>query len=222
VITQRLIAIRCALSLVALSVAPAIRAQTAPPAKPSIAGAWTLNKDLSDAPRDRGDQGDDRSRARRGGGGYGRGGGGGYGRGGGRGGGMGRGGSGGGATMDPEQMARMREAMRDLTEPSDHLTIVQTDSMVVITSADGRTTRLSPDGKKIKDDNTKIERRTKWDSGRLVSEISGLGPAKATQVFAVDPDSHQLRITVQIEGGGARGGQSQARSVTHVYDADQR
>jgi len=112
----------------------------------------------------------------------------------------------------------MRDAMRELTDAPDYLTIVQTESMIVITSADGRTTRLSPDNKKIKDDSTKIERRTKWDAGKLVSEISGLGPAKATQVFAVDPDSHQLRITVQIDGG--RGGQ--ARSITHVYDADQR
>ena len=211
---RRTTAIRCVLALVAASVSPAIRAQTPVPAAASITGAWTLNKDLSDAPRDRNDQGDDRSRGRRGGSG-------GYGRGGGMGrGGMGRGGYGGGgaAPTDPEQAARMRDAMRELTDAPDHLTIVQTESMIVITSADGRTTRLSPDNKKIKDDSTKIERRTKWDAGKLVSEISGLGPAKATQVFAADPDSHQLRITLQIDGG--RGGQ--ARSITHVYDADQR
>src|SRR5262249_55799540 len=35
----------------------AAQAQTT---KPSIAGGWTLNKDLSDAPQDRRDQGDDR------------------------------------------------------------------------------------------------------------------------------------------------------------------
>ena len=70
----------------------------------------------------------------------------------------------------------MRDAMRDVTEPSERLTIVQTDSMVLITGADGRTTRLSADGKKIKDENTGVERKTKWDGGKLVSEISGLGP----------------------------------------------
>src|SRR5207249_8182464 len=86
--------------------------------------------------------------------------------------------------------------------PSNHLTITQTESMVVITAADGRTTRLSPDGKKIKDDNTKIERKTKWDGGKLVSEISGAGPGKMTQTFLVDPETHKLRITVQMEGGG--------------------
>src|SRR6185436_16082405 len=84
----------------------------------------------------------------------------------------------------------------------DHLVITQTESMIVLTSQDGRTTRLSPDGKKIKDDNTKIERKTKWDGAKLVSEINGAGPGKITQTFNVDPESHQLRIVVQMEGGG--------------------
>jgi hypothetical protein len=190
------------------------------PATPagSIAGAWTRNADLSDKPADRGDRGDrggDAPGPRNGG--YGRGGGrGGYGGGsGGRG--MGRGGNNPGAAMNPEATARMRDAIRDLTNPSDHLTIVQTDSMIVVTGADGRTTRLSPDGKKIKDDNTGIERKTKWDGGNLVSEISGLGRGKTTQTFASDPEHHQLRITVRMEGGGRS---SDARTITHVYDKD--
>jgi len=141
--------------------------------------------------------------------------------------------------MNPEEMARLREAVRDLTDPSSHLTIVETESMIVITSADGRTTRLSPDGKKIKDDNTGIERKTKWDGQKLVTEISGLGPAgKATQTIAADPESHQLRIVVQMEGGrssGSRQGPSAGsgqgpstgsgrdgglRTISHVYDDD--
>jgi len=133
--------------------------------------------------------------------------------------------------MNPEEMARMRDAMRDLTSPSNHLTIAETESMIVITSADGRTTRLSPDGKKIKDDNTGIERKTKWDGGKLVTEISGLGPAgKATQTLSADPETHQLRIVVQMEGGRWTGagqspssgsGQSRgSRTITHVYDDD--
>src|SRR5258705_141411 len=86
------------------------------PSRP--AGAWTLNNDLSDqaGSGDQRDQGDgERGRGdggRRGpGGGGGRRGGGGFGggRGGGRGGGMGR-----GAGINPEDMARMRDAMRDL------------------------------------------------------------------------------------------------------------
>jgi hypothetical protein len=192
----------------------------------AITGAWTLNKDLSDPPPGRGDgrdQGDEgrgtRGDGARGPGGGGRRGGGGFGgRGMGRSGGMGRGGG-----MNPEELVRLRDAMRDLTNPSDHLTIVETESMVVITAANGRTTRLSPDGKKIKDDNSRVERKTKWDGGKLVTEISGLGPAgKATQTLSADPEAHQLRIVVQMEGGSSTGsGQGRGpRTITHVYDDD--
>jgi hypothetical protein len=179
-----------------------------------LTGAWTLNKDLSDQPPARGASGDEGGRGRRGGGGFGGGGrrGGGMGRGG-FGGGMGRGGGARGG-VDPEDLARMRDAMRDIMDAPERLTITETESMVVITSGDGRTTRLSTDGKKIKDDNTKIERKTKWDGNRLVSEISGAGPGKITQTYMVDPDARQLRVTMQMQGG--RDGQS--RTVTHVYD----
>jgi hypothetical protein len=189
------------------------------PSKSQLTGAWTLNKDLSDQPADRGERGEGDSRG-------GRRGGGGFGGGGGRGGGMGRGGFGGGmgrgggdarGGMDPEEMRRRREAMREIMDAPERLTITQTESMVVITSGDGHTTRLSTDGKKIKDDSTKIERKTKWDGYKLVSEIGGAGPGKITQTYTVDPESHQLRIAMQMEGG--RGGQ--ARTITHVYDRDE-
>jgi hypothetical protein len=184
--------------------------------KPSVSGGWTLNKELSDAPADRsgradggngGQSGQGRGGGRRGGG-FG---GGGFG-------GRARGGAGQGGGPSREDMARMREAMRNLTEPSDHLVISDTSSLIIITGADGRTTRLSPDGKKIKDENTGIERKTKWDGSRLVSEISGIGSGKATQTYAVDPETHRLSVTVQMQGG--RSGQT--RTITHVYDADQR
>jgi hypothetical protein len=213
---RRSLSFGMALALIAMfAVSFAARARAQPPAKGVLTGAWTLNKDLSDQPNARGERGDDRGRGRRGngGGGFGRGGGG-RGRGGFGGGGMGRGGDRGG--MSPEDMARTRDAMRDITDPSDHLTITETDSMVVITSGDGRTTRLSPDGKKIKDDNTRIERKTKWDAGKLVSEVTGAGPGKMIQTFAIDPETRQLRISVQIEAGRS----GQARSINHVYDAD--
>jgi hypothetical protein len=202
-----------------------VAAQEKPSATaPSLAGGWTRNADLSDAPAARGQQSDDGTSRGDGGGGYGgggrrRGGGGGFGGGGfGRGGGGGGGRGAGGAAANPDEVARMRDAMRDITNPSDHLIITQTESMVVLTAADGRTTRLSPDGKKIKDENTKVERKTKWDGGKLVSEINGLGPGKMTQTFAVDPEGKQLRMTVVMEGGRS----GQPRTVTQVYDLDAR
>jgi hypothetical protein len=190
----------------------AVESRAQAPERGSLTGAWTLNKDQSDQPPSRDDSKGGDSGARHGG--YGRGGGmrhGGFG-----GGGMGRNG-GGRAGVDPEAAARMRDAMRDVMGAPDHLTIVQTESIVSITSNDGRTTRLSPDGKKIKDDNTKIERKTHWDEGKLVSEINGLGRGKVTQTFAVDPAQHQLRIVLQMEGGRS----NNARTITHVYDADE-
>jgi hypothetical protein len=198
------------------------KASAAPGA--SIAGGWSRNKDLSDAPPGSGQDGDGSSRGRgdgSGGGGGGRRRGGGGGGGGFGGGGFGRGGGGRpmpSAPANPDEVARMRDAMRDVVNPGDHLVITQTESMVVLTGVDGRTTRLSPDGKKIKDDNTKVERKTKWDGGKLVSEINGLGSGKMTQTFTVDPDAKQLRITVVMEGGRS----NQPRTVTQVYDADPR
>jgi len=189
------------------------RAQTTNAANP-IVGAWTLNKELSDSPQDgaSGDRaGGDRGGYRSGGGGRRRGGGGGFG------GGFGGGGRGGGQgtpAADPEETARRRNAMRDLLTPPDRLTIVQTDSMVIITGPDGRTTRLSPDGKKIKDESTKIDRRTKWDGTKLVSEIGGLPLGKITETWSVDPERRQLHISLKNDDD------HRPLMVTRVYDAD--
>jgi len=210
------VAIACG-GAIALSPLVVIRAQKAD--ANSIAGAWTMNKELSDQPPSGNGQGGGQN----GQGGQGR-----HGGGGGHGGGMrggygggGRGGYGGGGggrqQIDPEAAARMRDAMRDIVNPPDSLTIVQTDSMFVLTGPDGRTTRLSADGKKIKDDNTGIERKTKLDGGKLVTEISGAGSGKITQTLSVDPEHHQLRMVAVLEGRN-----NQSRTITHVYDADSR
>jgi hypothetical protein len=209
----------CLSALVGLSVTANSLAQT-PDQSSSVAGGWTLDRDLSDRSTDPTQQGnqpqqgnpdDGARRGRRGGG-----------RGGGGFGGGGRGGNGAGGSAgraNPEDAARIREAMADLTNPPEHLVIVEAGSMIVLTGPDGRTLRLSPDGKKIKDENTGIERKTTWVGGKLVSEITGLGPTKITQSYAVDADHHQLRIVEEFDGG--RGG-GQGRTVTHVYNADTR
>lgn len=197
---------------------PATSATPATSGIPSIVGAWTLNKDLSDQQSTQ-QSGD--SSGRSGGGGYGGGrrGGGGFG-GGGRRGGFGGGGFGGGAGGggarggNPDDMRRMRQAMQDIMEVPDRMTITQNDTSVIITTGDGRTTRLSADGKKVKDDSTGIERKTQWskDKSQLVSEISNVGPNKITQTFAVNPDSHQLTVTFDF-------GKNSRRQPNHrVYD----
>ena len=219
---RSLLSIGILAAAVAAAPNPIAAQDKAPAPGPSLAGGWTRNADLSDAPPGGAQQGGDgqsqgQGNGSGGGGGHrrGGGGGGGYGGGGGfgRGGGMGRPSA---PPMNPDDVARMRDAMRDITNPSDHLVITQTDSMVVLTGADGRATRLSPDGKKIKDDNTKIERKTKWDGGKLVTEINGLGSGKITQTLAVDQEHKQLRLTVVMEGGRS----GQPRTMTQVYDVD--
>jgi hypothetical protein len=184
------------------------------PDRTAISGAWTLNTGLNDKPAgpdERSDRGGDDGSRRRGGFGRGRGMGGGI-----RGGAMGRGGMGGGRG-NPDDVARMRDAMRDVMSPPDHLTITQTETMIVITSQDGRTTRLSPDGKKLKDEHTGVERKTRWDGATLVSEITGLGPGKITETYTVEEEARRLHVALQMESERA-----QQRAMHRVYDADAR
>jgi hypothetical protein len=190
----------------------ALPAQTppTPSGAPNLPGGWTLNKDLSDQPpgRSDGEGRDSGQNGRRGGGGGRRRGGGGFG-----GGGFGNGGGAEGGT--PEDAQRMRNALRDEMQAPEHLIITQSDTTVIMTAGDGRTTRLSTDGRKIKDESTKIERKTVWDGGKLVSEINGLGRSKITEIYSVDAERRQLHVTLAID--------NQAKTmVKRVYDADAR
>lgn len=96
--------------------------------------------------------------------------------------------------MDREEMERRMNAVRDVVMPAERLTITATESMVIVTTGDGRTTRLAPDNSKIKELGSGIERRTRWDGDKLVTEITGLGRGKATETYAVDPATHQLTV----------------------------
>ena len=193
-----------------------VNAQSAPSgaaasASSPIVGAWTLNKDLSDlgAGQNRGN-GDDRENdddnagrgggRRRGGGGFG-------------GGGFGRGGGGNTQAQDSEAAQRKRTALRDELLAPDHMTIVQLDTTIIITTRDGRTTRLSTDGKKVKDESTGVERKTKWDADKLVTEVTGLGSGKITETYSFDGELKQLRMALAIDG-------RRKTSLTRVYDLD--
>jgi len=198
-------AIAFAVACLTAATLPRAQTQTADPAA-TIVGAWSLNADLSDKPQDRSQDSGQTSGRRQGGGG---------GRRGGFGGGLGGryGGGAGGNTMGVEDRQRMRDAVREIMNAPDRLTITEADSMVIITSGDGHVDRLAPNGKKIKDESTGIERRTKWDGNRLVCEISGAGPRKITETYSPDPDHKQLRVVVQVDSPG------QPTTVNRVYDA---
>jgi hypothetical protein len=182
---------------------------------PSIVGTWTLNKDLSDKPPS-GSDGREGAEGRRGQSGrHGGGGSGGGHRGGFGGGGFGRGGAGQNVEAgNPEDIQRVQNALRDELRPAEHLTITESGVTIIMTADDGRTTRLSADGKKIKDESTSVERKTKRDGSKLVSEISGLGRGKITETYTVDGDRKQLRVTLEMEGPKGK------TTTSRVYDAD--
>ena len=53
---------------------------------------------------------------------------------------------------------------------------------------------LSPNGKKVKANNSDISRKTEWAGGKLVNEISGLPAGTVTETYSVDPELHQLHV----------------------------
>lgn len=208
--------------------------------RPSVVGVWRLNPERSDAapvpPDGPGRDGRDPNGAGRGG----------FGRGRGRGGfgGPGRG----GRTGEPDE-ARMRRlsAVRDLLDTPERLTITATESMVIVTAGDGRTTRMLTDGSAVKDDSTNITRSTRWVNGRIVSQLSGLVLGKATETYAPDPSQRRLTVTIWVERApgpprerpdwgvddpargqataqsdarGAQKGAERGRTFTRVYDRD--
>lgn len=197
--------------IVAAASSSGLRADS-PKANDAIVGAWTLNKNASELGASSGDNGGGREgdEGRRGDG-FG----GGRRRGGFGGGGFGRGGGATVTTQDREAAQRMRDAMRQELQAPDHMTIVLSGTTVIITTPDGHTTRLATDGSKVKDESTGIERKTKWDGGKLVSEISGLGRGKIVETYAIDQDARQLRVKLELDG-------PRKTSQTRVYDLDQK
>jgi hypothetical protein len=176
----------------------------------ALVGAWTLNADLSDKPQDLSDNAG-RGEGRQPGGSD-RPGGFGGGRGGaGRGGAFGGPAAGGG--MSPEDRQRMRDALRDIIAATDRLTIIESNSMIIVTAGDGRVERLSPDGRKVADESTRIARRSKWDGDKLVTEITGAAPRKITKTYWVDAAHQQLHVTVQLDNP------DRPTTVNRVYDA---
>src|SRR5438093_1375813 len=66
--------------------------------------------------------------------------------------------------------------------------------------------------------NKELSDKPQWDAGKLVSEVSGLGPGKITETYAVDPEHHQLMVTVAMENSRMPQPMTQHR----VYDAEPR
>ena len=200
-------------TIVTVAAASFIAHADTPKPNDAIVGAWTLNKNASELAQPGDNNGRDGDNGGR------RGDGSGFGGGGRRRGGFGGGGFGGGGVngqqpQDREAAQRMRDALRQEMQAPDHMTVVLSGTTVIITTPDGHTTRLATDGSKVKDESTGIERKTKWDGAKLVSEVNGLGRGKITETYSVDTDAKQLRIKLDVDG-------PRKTSQTRVYDLDQ-
>jgi hypothetical protein len=189
---------RIASTLACLALAASASHAGDPAGRPDFTGRWTFNAEKSDDARaklraaaDGGRRGEF--------GGPGRGGpmGGGLPPGGGRGGPMG--GMGGGPPV--ADMEAMRAAMDDVLEPAAALTVTQGDPELIAVRDDGRVLRLYTDGRKAKERNGTVERKTRWDGSRLVSEVKLQDGRKLTEVWILAADGRELRSSVKLELG---------------------
>jgi hypothetical protein len=185
-----------------------------------FAGAWQLNHELStDTRQAMGRGGDGRE------GGEGRGGGMGGGRGGGmggrRGGGMGgppgeqRGGAG-----NSQDMQKMRELSQLVLESPEHLLVTGNTDRVTLTYPDGRVLHYVASGKSEKQtiEGVNLETKTTWSNADLVVETTMGGGMKATTTYSLNANTHQLVVTVKMEGG--RSEQRAIQPARYVYDAE--
>ena len=126
---------------------------------------------------------------------------------------------------DREQMAGMREAMRDLLAAPRRMTIVGNVKEVVLTHDDGRVVRLIPDGREhagIAGSSAQVKRTTQWKGETLEAEIELQARRRFSvrQTYEVQdgPDGgRQLIVTSHVEGGRSlRDGDGELR---RVYDA---
>ena len=195
---------------------PAALAATPDDDRPSLTGAWVLNKDLSSDPA-----GTLEGPRRRGGrmpiGGQGGGIGGPVG--GGVGGPIIGGRRGGFEETDPDESARMRETLRMLLDAPEQMIITTQDHAVVITSRDGRVERLRADGRKVEEATAgglRLERKTRWDDDGLVSEfkVKDSGGGKVKQTWK--RDGTRLVVTSEIDAPRA----SDPLIVRRVYDPE--
>ena len=182
--------------------------QKVTPAKPrqTIMGAWKLNKDESDNPRDRARQDSGQNGGQPGGYG-GRRGGGGYPGGG------GRGGYGGRGESDED-----RQRMADMLDPPREIKLSMTGAEVDLLDNLDRKRAFMTDGRKLQKskDTSYEEIAAHWDGTRLVSDEKDSRGNKLSRTFELSSDGLQLFEKVHVSSG-RNGGTT--RSFEFVYDA---
>lgn len=204
-----------ALLTAALCTPPGVRLLEARADKAAdLRGAWVLNPDLSDDPRQKYGSADIEDGRRRG-----------WGKprlGGGLGapGGMSGPGMGGPirsdrAGLDPEEAAKIREEIRQALSTPRRMTIVQEAKRLVITSPDSGTQTLDVDGKGHKRrtlTGLEVERKSKWKDHAMVTEVE-LPEGSYKQTWT--REGARLRIETKVDRPMGR-----ALTVTRVYERD--
>jgi hypothetical protein len=186
----------------------------AAPRHPSLAGAWTLNEDMTARMREDDQQSSPRSNGygggmgRHGGGGGHRGGGGRY---------PGGGSPGGGTEGSSGDSQGPAEGQRPNFAALDTLTITQAGNQVTITDKEGHARVFRADGSKVRDDKAfggPAEVQASWDkdSGGLVVQVKPDKGPKRTESYIVSNDGKHLYIVLTLEG--ERG----SRKIRRAYD----
>jgi hypothetical protein len=116
--------------------------------------------------------------------------------------------------MDPQQI----RARRQLLEAPSRLTITQTDNAVTFTESDGRVQTLTTDNKpqRLQLGTQAVDVKSRWDSGRLVKEMSLGDGLTLTETYAVTAEPRQLHVTVKLDGAHL----PQPINFRRVYDAE--
>jgi hypothetical protein len=170
-----------------------------PPVKVSprknMFGAWRLNRDESDDPRQKVQQAHDNSGQNRGGNSR-------VGIGGWPGGGMGGGGMGGNRRPQADNDAD-RAAMQDFFTPDQRLSLSQKmdkDPEIDVTGDQDRKRALFTDGRKLdnpKDTGNSYQQiAAHWDGNKLVTDETGPKKAKISRTYELSPDGLQLWQTI--------------------------
>jgi hypothetical protein len=202
---------------------PAVgQTQTGSNDKPNFSGSWTLDRDLSDNPRQSGSEsavsGQGQHPSQRGGyGGYGRGGG--YG-GMGRGGYGGYGGSGRPGQVSPDDQKKIEELGREAKSPSPTLTISHSTANIAISDAQGHTRFFQTNGSKDQHqlDSGIVTSTTKWDGNRLVMDYDLGSGRKLTYTYSIVPATRQLLVQVRFDNGQGQTRSGGPQITKYVYD----
>ena len=169
-----------------------------PPPRQTILGAWVLNRDESDDPRNRMRDSEEQ---------------GGYGR---RRPGGGPGGSGAGRVGYGGESESERRKMHEFLSPPTNMELSMTGAEVDLKDDHDRKRAFMTDGRKLqksKDDNY-MEIAAKWDSNRLVTDEKNPSGGRMSRTFELSPDGRQLYETLNLKLGR----NNYETSIRFVYD----